>query len=191
MQNHYKLNIPVKLLKDNIDMQHYIDLVYYKPESAWAMNLVKHEEFLTEESIEFFKNFGIEILSECIFFRGNTNSNLDIHIDTIDGVTHCIWGINIVWGSANSEMFWYSSLPGKKNNIKISTGGTPYIQFDRADVVCIESARIEGPCLVRTNIPHNVTNRDIANIRWCLSIRATAKFSTWEETVEFFKPLII
>jgi hypothetical protein len=190
MKNYYNLQIPVKILKDNIDPKHFYELDQKKRLYSWALNLVNSKDFLTDECIDFFNQNRVNVLTQCILFRGKPSNSVKIHIDTIDNIKHNIWAINLAWGSTSSEMLWYSPLPGVKNKTNQSTGGTPYIEFDQAQVKEIERTVITGPCLVRTDIPHSVVNYDPDNIRWCISIRGTPNVSSWEDAVKFFNPLI-
>jgi hypothetical protein len=85
-------------------------------------------------------------------------------------------------------MHWYDPI---KEGTEIKTHvGTAYQRWNLDQVKEIERATFSGPTLVRTDIPHRAVNYDFKNPRWCISIRATKSFNSWEDSVNFFKPYI-
>ena len=182
MSNYYNLNFKFPILKDEFE--------FPKPKTyVWDIFLLKPKIFASEESINFFHSIGLEIFN-CHIFRGPPGMGCGIHIDghTSNTEAQPIWAINWIMGSANSSMHWYNPIC-EGTEIKTHVG-TPYQRWELDQVEEIQKASFSGPTLVRINIPHRVVNHDLKNPRWCISIRATKTFCSWEDSVNFFKPYI-
>lgn len=182
MRNHYNLNFDFPILKDGFK--------FPKPKTyIWDIFLVQPEEFASEESINFFQDLGLNLFN-CHIFRGGPGMQCGIHVDghTSNKGSQPIWAINWILGAEESSMHWYDPI---KEGTEIKTHvGTAYQRWNLDQVKEIEQATFSGPTLVRTDIPHRVVNYDFKNPRWCISIRATKSFNSWEDSVNFFKPYI-
>ena len=182
MRNYYNLNFKFPILKDGFE--------FPKPKTyVWDIFILKPEEFATEEAITFFHSIGLELYN-CHIFRGAPGMSCGIHVDGHTSITETqpIWAINWIIGSTASSMYWYNPIhEGKEIKTHV---GTAYQRWHISQVKEIEQATFLGPTLVRTDIPHRVVNHDTKNPRWCISIRATKTFNSWEDSVNFFKPYI-
>lgn len=179
MRNHYNLNLNFPILKSGFD--------FPKPKTyVWDIFLLKPEEFASQEAIDFFKDLGMELYN-CHIFRGAPGMGCGIHVDghASNKGSQPVWAINWILGSKASSMYWYNPIH-EGNEIKTHVG-TAYQRWNLDQVEEIEKASFSGPTLVRTDIPHRVVNHDIKNARWCISVRATKTFNSWEDSVNFFK----
>ena len=195
MKNYALLNFPVKLLRDDIDLSNL------KMAPTWSYVLVKPEDYLTKEAIDFFASIGFTELIPQIF-RGKPQASSTIHIDgkiKEDGELFLrrSWAINIVWGSTDSEMIWYK---GKTNKLtgRLGDAGHVYAIYEPEQVVEIDRLKTpSAPFIVNTSIPHQAVNLDQTNYRWCLSIRDTNATTSlkhhcdWAEALKFFDPYIV
>lgn len=147
-------------------------------------------DMLTEECIKFFDNIGLELFN-CHLFRGSKGMACGIHVDGHE-TAKPIWAINWILGSKFSEMIWYDQIT--EGSETFTNVGTAYKTFRLDEVRPIESCKFSeknnGPVLVRTDIPHRVINNDMANTRWCFSVRARKTFDDWNQVVDFFRPYI-
>lgn len=183
MKNHFNLNFSFPILKEGF--------IFPKPKTyVWDIFLLDAEEFASDQAIEFFKTLDLN-LQGCHIFRGAPATGCGIHVDghISNKDSQPVWAINWILNSNSSTMFWYKPLH-EGSEIKTHVG-TAYQRWNLDQVEEIEKASFTGPTLVRTDIPHRVVNYDLKNPRWCISIRTNKTFSTWEESVDFFKPYII
>lgn len=182
MSNYYNLNFKFPILKDGFE--------FPKPKTyVWDIFLLEPKTFASEESINFFNSIGLKI-ANCHIFRGAPRTSCGIHVDghTATPKSQPIWAINWIIGSNTSSMYWYN--PKQEGNEIKTHVGTAYQRWNLDQVEEIQKASFLGATLVRTDIPHRVVNYDLKNPRWCVSIRATKSFNSWEDSVNFFKPYI-
>jgi hypothetical protein len=93
-----------------------------------------------------------------------------IHIDGFDN-SHNRPAINWDLTAGQGHMKWFRLKDGVSvPNTKITTTGTPYLQFNENDCDMLHEHVIAGPCLINTGIPHNLKNLNDTP-RYCLSIR--------------------
>jgi hypothetical protein len=190
MKNFYKLDIPVKILRDEVDTSTYPNLDDYH----WIVWNDNSNKYVTPEGLEFIRSMGFKDQSwfdnklqpgHVTVFRGKKGQVMDIHCDR--GPT---WCINLVWGVSDSEMVWYKLKDDVQSTTEMCNVGSAYESYDPNGCVEIERTSFTGPMLTRIDTPHNVINYDSDNYRWCLSIRDVSSKMTWEEAVEHFKPWI-
>jgi hypothetical protein len=184
MNRSYELNFPVGFLKDTsiVEVPEF--------DVNWIVQNKKGVELLSKEGIEFFDSIGINVFAfqrgDITLFRGNPNSEMDIHTDS--GVC---WCINFIWGSDSSDMIWYKETENTKTESDICTVNAPYIRYEKETMQEIERVSFSSnpkPVLLKIDEPHHVINYD-DKYRWCLSIRdLSKKHWSWEQAVEFFKP---
>lgn len=159
-------------------------------------------DYVKHEVIDLFKKYDIDIAAAVLFCKKPTAIN-PLHSDVVlteNGWEKWACAINWNLTEAESTMWWYDSADnemhpnkvekhdndyilsgihyGHWNNIKINPEKTKLLQ---------EYKLISTPCLVRTDVPHQIKNNDIKD-RWCLSLRTKINYS-WDEAVEVFKPL--
>jgi hypothetical protein len=188
MSNHYELDVPCKILKDDFDTSAYPDFGSYH----WAVWNDQSERYLTQECKKLLADWGIcdQVWfdnklqqNHVVVFRGNKNQFMDIHCDRGPS-----WGINLVWGASHSDMVWYEPFNDTATDNAMCSVGSEYQKYDPEQCCELERTSSHGPMLVRIDIPHNVINYDKDNYRWCLSIRDLNNKWTWDEAVEHFKP---
>ena len=185
MKNCHKLNLPIKLFDEG---RLFLDNQDMLTENNWKLSFKHFSNFLTPETIDLFASKNIPLPEYAMIFRGRPGGTLVVHLDYISPG----YAINIAWGSRRSEMIWYKPLiPIEEAKYETSSAHSPYYYFESHQVEEIERTEIKGPCLVRTDIPHNVVNYDTENIRWCLSLRFPGPVNSWDSAVEFFKPYFI
>jgi hypothetical protein len=94
-----------------------------------------------------------------------------IHIDgTIKGNTlpSINWDLTT---DRQGHMKWYELKEGIEfPKVKLTSSGTPYIQFQEKDCNVTHEHYVKGPCLIHTGIPHSLRNLSDSP-RYCLSIR--------------------
>lgn len=193
MKCYYPLNIPYAVLKDDAAFKNHTAPL---PDSNWIVDVDYSVNFLTDNFTNFYRSLypaesTYKDKGTVSIFRGNPGTNMGLHRDL-----GCVFSINYVIGSNNSEMIWYdynegySHDNGEKihwttNKLRKYTSYKPYMVHE------IDRTEIKGLYLVRVDIPHDIWNYDKENYRWCISIRTTGDQSTWDEVVTKFKPWII
>jgi len=180
IKNHYNLNFKFPILKDGFKFP--MDNRYHY---AW-----EPEKFISQEAINFFENINVMLIT-CRVFKILPGGRSRIHIDGVNSRKHNS-AINWIFGSTSSAMHWYATT--NTGHMSINTEGNTIEKLQKWDLTQveeIEKASFLGPTLVRTDVPHDVTNFDTKNVRWCVSIRTQKSLLTWEESVEFFKPYMI
>lgn len=139
--------------------------------------------------LEKYGSLGIHLGNAMIFYRPSGMSNDYAHIDlqTKTPENSVVSAINIVYKGHGSEMAWYK-MPGQNKELRWTTAGTPYLSWPVSELEEMDRARITGKMtLVRVDIPHAIFVKD--EPRWCLSLRFSKPFGSWNETVGFFKDL--
>jgi hypothetical protein len=114
-------------------------------------------------------------------------------------------GINWEITDIDAELTWWTTskqalYPTDPNYFNLNPHGIHYqgrLKFgvDLSTDIRLDSVNtLSTPLLVRTNIPHTVTipkkESYPSQTRCSISVRFDPDFSTWEEAVDFFKPLI-
>jgi hypothetical protein len=181
MQNYLELSFPFELVRKDFKLPELT--------SPWPHVLVDAKECLTIDAINEFRNLGFENL-RCQLFRGSPNTTALTHSDiaVINGTPTIVqsFAINIVWGSTHSVMRWF--VPLAEPTIRRGDTGNLHLVYQDDMVELIEEyVFTDKPVLCNVHIPHNVTNFDNANARWCLSIRDTSPRFKWPESVKFFE----
>jgi len=188
MHNHYELDFPCAIVREDVDISTYPEFNQYH----WAVWNDRSDRYLTPEAVAFIHSMGIcdqvwfdnKLQPDHVaVFRGNKDTFMDIHCDRGPS-----WCINYVWGSSRSEMSWWEPDSDINLSPEMCSIGSEYMKYDPLKCNLIDSVELTGPTLVRIDIPHNVVNYDKENYRWCLSIRDLSNKWTWEEAVEKFRP---
>lgn len=192
MKNYYHLNFPVELIRKDAEIETYPDFEDFN----WGVWNDDSSKYLTTEAIKFIHD-ELRITDRTRFdnklhpgtikiFRGDKNTDMDIHRDR--GVC---WAINYSWGSKNSEMKWYEETENTTTSDAMCSIQAEYKKYQEKTMRLVERTSLSGPLLVRIDIPHNVSNYDEENYRWCVSIRDYRTNWTWEQAVEYFKKWIV
>jgi hypothetical protein len=186
MRNHYELNIPFQITRDDIKLPDISS-------ERWPFKVIPAEEVLTSESLAWFTQLGVPIVSTQLF-KGAPYGSTRIHIDgriLEDGsvyIKHC-WAINIVLGADSSTMRWYRPRNSHFYTEGIGPTGNKHPRYDPNNVEIVNQFEVgHKPFLCHIAVPHSVTNHTDKD-RWCLSIRARAEDvdMSWDDACNLFK----
>jgi hypothetical protein len=129
-----------------------------------------------------------------------------VHTDLVwNGTRWLKWTCAVNWDlfGAESAMSWYECRArecwptddeGRKKTAAFILDGVHFnrrmgTEIDPDDLFELAAVRLTGPTLVRTNVAHSVAVSNDSKPRWCLSIRFTQDFRSWDEAVRAFEPL--
>ncbi len=184
MRYYYKLNFPVKFLRDDIDVSGYTN-------SKGRIFSVKTQEYITPEAFNFLCSLGLIPNAHAYIFLRKPLETSSIHTDDIGAYVKRIWAINYTWGTDKSDMAWYKPLDTiKKKEVLVTTAGSDYTEYLTNEVEELERHMVNGLFLTRTDVPHSVTNYDLANDRWSLSVRILDILYDWNRIVKTLDPFI-
>lgn len=144
------------------------------------------ESIFSKDFLNQFDDLNLSINSALVFYKPAFYKNKDAHIDLINESMAAIYAINWILSGDNSTMMWYET-PSKSVELKKTEAKTNYISWPISDLTLIDTCSISKnvATLVRVDIPHSI-NVD-QEPRWSISIRCKLQFSSWENTVEYFK----
>jgi len=183
------INFPTNILTER----------YQRPYSTgiktkyWNVKL----DFFRQEVIDFLLNCNLELKDGEIFKKTPGvlgAAHTDIVWDPVQSAWtpwHC--AININLENTNSLMYWISTTDteiyplaetNKLTGIHYGTRHNNKFQ-DNDKYSVLDSFCINGPTLVRTDVPHSVKNLDNKD-RWCLSLRLKGN-PTFDECVDKLK----
>ena len=120
-------------------------------------------------------------------FIGPPNFSTSIHIDSLTQS----YALNYVWGDSESKMRWFEITSNEPYKPSLTTSGTDYMMYRDDQVNLVEEIKVPHNTLmlVRTDIPHQVTNYSTSK-RYCLSVRGSPILK-WEDAVEHFRPYFL
>jgi hypothetical protein len=149
------------------------------------------DEFFTSSFLEHMANKGIPVDMMVSFYRKSHYCHPTAHID--GSLTRTVvFALNWVLDSQQdtSEMIWYE-MPNTDIPVVTTEYGTAQVDIDTTDLAEIGRRCIGNQLtLVRVNTPHNIMVG--ANERFVVSVRCKMHdVHSWEDAVEFFKPMII
>lgn len=200
-----KLNLPANpLLNSKEIVQRTITAGY---------NLALPESVLTNEILDIFKNIGLRPKMVVLFGRGDSTSapkNRLIHTDiAFDHNIPGNWrklvaGVNWEIEGSHNDFYWYDmsgikecwpdeelSEASKFNYLN----GIHFIERLKMgipeDAKLLDQTTIDGPTLVRTDIPHATLYNNPTNTRVGVSLRFHEEDfnNSWETALEKFSPL--
>lgn len=143
-----------------------------------AANLI-HEDFLG-----LFLAHGFSIGNAMLFYRPAMTVDTEAHVDIIPrNPEKCVASaINIVIGGNGSTMRWYD-LPTDSREIRWTRAKTPYLSWPITSLEELDRCPIGlSPILTRVDRPHAVFVGD--HERWCVSMRFSSSFGSWDSAVE-------
>lgn len=203
MNNYYqKINLPENIIKEvtasEQDIILFRDRMYgffdpYKILSDEVLDLFSKHNLKPKIIVGFGKRPGQ------VFTKNNRIIHSDVENEGLgEGWKNIVCGINFeYYPNHTAEFSWYDVGTLAKfypPEIKDSLNGIHYGSRSKKGihegVNLLETTVISGPTLVRTDIPHQVTFDDPDKMRLALSIRFHETWSTWEEALEAFKPLL-
>lgn len=172
---------------------------------ASGYKILRPDFILSNEIMEEFKSMGLKTKFVVLFGRNDTSSSLDdrmIHADvcrTDEGIwKKLLFGINWEITGSYNEFFWWdmSAVPEvwpEEDTPKAILNGIHYKSRgflgipDRA--VKLDQVIIDGPTLVRTDIPHSTVYTNNGRNRLGLSVRFDESgFENWGQVLEKFRP---
>lgn len=161
--NYFDLAVDLPVFKEGLDVRALIkDTDRYN-----YQNLENFSDLVTDQFKDFFSQLGLSIfMIELFHLRPYNNTTPHIDISRGDAVK-----INWVFGGAGSTMNWYSELPWSKSKDKLSDADTNIIVFDHKHVRLIDRYELQGPTVVQTGIPHNITTAK--EDRYCINVSVT------------------
>ena len=145
----------------------------------------EHNDLINDDILAWADKNNLKV-EHCHIFAGPPNEQQDIHTDGPIGIS--VFGINYVLSGHDSYMAWYNATD---NCDYLTTSAShPFRRWNDNECVEIERDALSGPTLINASTPHRVVNNS-NEYRWSLSLRFKNNFSSWEETVKFFKPYIL
>ncbi len=187
MKNYHELNFFTNPLKDNfvfpaLEQENFDQQKWY----LWHYVEDKNLEVVHLDIQHWAAEHKLKI-NNCHLFCGPPNMNSIIHRDGPPGTNQI--GVNWVLSGLDSYMIWYQ--PNNHDMItqsKKNFSNMEYQQWDDNEVTEIERCQILKPTLINAAIPHRILNNSNQH-RWTFSLRfQSSTFSSWQETVNFFKP---
>jgi hypothetical protein len=184
MSHYFKLNFPVKFLRDDADVSCYAN-------SKRRIFSVSTQEYITLEAFDFLCNLGLVPNNHSYIFLRKPLETSSIHTDQIGAHIKRIWAINYTWGTTNSDMAWYKPLNlDQKKSVLVTTAGSDYTHYQDDEVQEIERRVVSGLFLTRTDVPHAATNYDLTNDRWSISVRILDVLCDWDRAIKILDSFI-
>lgn len=198
---HYKLDLPRQPLIDNF--------IFPPPQLGYR---IYQQDILSDALIAALAKNGFLVVFAVLFCRQPQYTNAQrmnqgfIHSDItlVEGRWEPMYcGINYELTNSDSELSWWETTeePIMPPIPKVATlddrlRGVHYAKRNNMDPINanykrLDSVVIKDPTLVNTTVPHSVDYLGQAEIRWGLSVRLKNNFSSWENSVDVFKGLII
>jgi hypothetical protein len=162
-------------------------------------------DVLTEELLEKFKEMNLTPKFVILFSGNNKEAGLgfrmihtDLTIDDNENWIRSLFGINWeITGSWNKFVWWnmdqFPEVWPESHLPKSMLNGIHYCERRYLGVplgaTIIDETVIDGPTLVRTDIPHSTSYRNQNQIRKGISVRFYEdEFKDWNDVVEKLKP---
>lgn len=146
------------------------------------------EETIKLQLLKNFPGLETEIKNSSInfvqLFYTPPNAGRNIHTDGRN-----LWGLNyVIPQDSDSHMSWYEPLANIEKQPKETIIGTRYFTYELNEVQLLENQRLQGLCLVSTNIPHAVSNLD-ARGRYAFSFRSLdiVNIITFEQAYKYLE----
>jgi hypothetical protein len=101
---------------------------------------------------------------------------------------------NFIWGSDNHLMYFGELANPTVQLTRIQNeSGTYVTRYNSSDLKNIETIKINKPIIFNGNLPHQVTNFDTTQSRWCLSMLLwkDGKRLTWPEALAIFSEYVL
>jgi len=146
------LNLPVPFLHQNFDCKKIFI----------AHSIVNTETTLDKSTLDFFRDYGINITSVELFYRRPHPKYGIVHVDNV-GYSDRL-NLNYVVGGEDSVMSWFKPLKEGYTTTG-DTGATP-MRYHFEDVELIHSAEIKQPSMIQSAVPHAILNQK--KPRWCI-----------------------
>ena len=187
MNNFYPLNFFANPLRPEFKLPALTDDNFNR-QQWYLWHYVGDDNFkvISDEIAQWAIDHNLKI-NNCHIFCGPPNHNSIIHSDGPPNTTQI--GINWVLTGLESYMVWYKTTISEQAT-KTNFSNSEYRQWSDSEVEEVERCQILGPTLINAAEPHRIINNSNKH-RWTISLRfQSLTFSTWQETVEFFKPWI-
>ena len=151
-----------------------------------GISYIPCNDILPNHFLETYRSLGIHLGNSMVFYRPAWMSNEFAHVDLMTKMPDksVVCSINMVYMGNGSEMVWYD-MPDRDRDLKWTPAGTPYLSWPVKDLNEKDRACINGRMtLVRVDVPHAIFVKE--EPRWCLSLRFSTPFLSWDDAVDFF-----
>lgn len=203
MINYRKLNFPKKFLKPGLSDDSFNFTSSYE--------IYPFSQILCDELLEFLREFPLEPNFAVFFSNRDKTSSVEsrlIHTDItrINGKwKKMIFGIHYELEDTCSEFCWWD-VGNSKECYPDDQDSRKFFKFQKLngihyenrgqlgknnDTILLESTKIIGPTLVRTDVPHSVIYDNPNRNRVAVSLRFKENFKDWSEVLDFFKIYIL
>lgn len=193
-----KLNLPDNPLKNVFAPEIQAPIPHiYRPLSP--------EDFLTDELLDKFNKIGLSPKYIMLFGSNKKTADLDsrmihtdLHTDNNQNWKKSIFGINWEILGGRNEFYWWDMSAMEEvwpqpDDPKTVLNGIHYsFRFNLGvpkDAIKLDQTFIDGPTLVRTNVPHSTKYHNDHHNRLGISVRFDeTNFNTWEDVLKKLKP---
>ena len=193
MNNYYKfIHIPTTLFNQVEVEKELCEIV--KVSNNPAGRQVRHWPWGTSpfnaEAYQWIESMGLKIGMAEIFYT-KPGGTLPWHDDgeQSDNVK-----FNFIWGSDNHLMYFGELADSKIPLTRIQNrSGTYVTQYKENELTNIKSVKVDKPIIFNGNIPHQVTNFDTTQSRWCLSMLLwhNGKRLKWNDALSIFSEYVL
>jgi len=201
-----KLNLPANPLKNSKEISQRTITAGY--------NIVLPNDVLTTEILDIFRSIGLRPKMVVLFGRGDSTSSPEdrmIHSDVaFDNQVPGNWrklvaGVNWEIEGSHNDFFWYDmrdlkecwpkeplANASKFNYLNGIHFGERFRMGISEDVKLLDQTTIDGPTLVRTDIPHATLFNNTTTTRVGVSVRFFEEDfdHSWKGALDKFAPLI-
>jgi hypothetical protein len=174
----------------NIDFSNALrkDWVWQIPDlNRFFVQCVNPLILFNPEWLNYMKSIEVPINYVMLLYKSSNNNSSIAHVDlkSEKPLSYVHYAMNWIIEGQDSEMTWYN-LPEESSNVNYNAAPNIPIQdwpistlteIDRANI-------INSFTLVRTDVPHNVVNK---NSRLALSVRSAQSQLNWQDSVDHFR----
>jgi len=202
MATYYRsLKFPKKFLRENIPLG-LLDF-------PGAYDLFPFRLVLDKELLEFLECFPLEPDFVAVFNNKNQQSTIenrmihsDIFFDKDKKWKSAFFGIHYELEDTQSRFHWWDMRDAEKIYPDSANDHNRHPRFDRLNgihygirgrlgtfqnSILLDSVEVNGPMLVRTDIPHSVSYQNPNRTRLAFSLRFKTNFQSWQEVLDFFE----
>jgi hypothetical protein len=172
-----KINLEIPFLCNHFDLKKVIRTSKFKP-----------TELISTELLDLITRLELVAVNSLVIFYPSNIKNSSIHIDDHDVYDQT--NLNLVVNASSSSVNWYLPIEGYNGVLSINMALKRDYEIDKMNLV--ESAIIEGPCIIQGGIPHNVSN--LTGQRWCVSVKLKTtdmQHLNWKDALIKFDKFII
>lgn len=202
MATYYRpLKFPKKFLRENIPPGLF--------DFSGAYDLFPFQLVLDEELLEFLSGFPLEPDFVAVFNNKNQQGSIesrmihsDIFFDRDKKWKSIFFGVHYELEDTQSRFHWWDMLDAEQIYPDPANERKRHPRFDRLNgihygirgrqgtfqnSILLDSVDVNGPMLVRTDIPHSVSYHNPNRTRLAFSLRFKTNFQSWDEVSNFFQ----